>query len=447
MNKILGLSLRNLSRQKRRNAILAIAIAFGFFVVTAIDGLTTGMVGNLEEQITQLTGGTVLLQGLEWYPAESENSKPYITAIVRDKEYIKNIVEESRIDYKYFSRYSMASAQMIFNGKKSITQIYGRDLDDKYFIDSMKFVSGSMEQTIADPNGLIISDKTAESMNVEVGDQVIITTMTIHGQNTVLDMNITGIIESNSFMNTLQSYCDIDVLNNLIGIPEGGYSTFTIFLNNKNDQTKVATLLENKIRADGVKVTNRIEAIKTNPNNIGKGIEKQLDPKTHEWEGTMYAVETLYDEVPAIKTVLNVVHTVTTVILLVILLIVMVGVSNTYRMVLYERIREIGTMRALGMNGKDTGKVFTYEAVILCLIGAVAGLLFAVIVMGIVHLIPIGNEALSFFLHNGHFTFKLSVGSIIIQYVMLIILTTLAVKGSAKTAAKMSPAEALRTVK
>ena len=51
--KTVSLALRNLTRNKRRNAILAIAIAFGFFVVTAIDGLTTGMVGNLENQITQ----------------------------------------------------------------------------------------------------------------------------------------------------------------------------------------------------------------------------------------------------------------------------------------------------------------------------------------------------------------------------------------------------------
>jgi len=447
MNKILGLSIRNLSRQKRRNAILAIAIAFGFFVVTAIDGLVTGMVGNLEEQITQLTGGTVLLQGLEWYPAESEGGKPYISAIVRDKNYIRNIVEKNHIDYKYFSCYSMAGGQIIFNGKKSMVQVYGRDLDDKYFANSFKFSAGGIDKTIADPNGILISDKTAESMNLQLGDQVIFTTTTIHGQNTVIDLTVTGIFEGNSFINSLQAYCAIETVNNLVGIPEDGYSTFTIFLNNKNDQTKVANLLEAKIREDGVNVTSRLEAMKTNPNNIGKGIEKQLEPKTHQWEGTMYAVETLYDEIPAIKSVLNIVHIVTTVILLVILLIVMVGVSNTYRMVLYERIREIGTMRALGMNGKDTRRVFTYEAVILCVIGAIAGLIFAVIVMTIIHFIPVNNDALSFFLHNGHFTFKLSIASIIVQYILLIILTTLAVMGSAKTAAKMSPAEALRTVK
>ena len=125
----------------------------------------------------------------------------------------------------------------------------------------------------------------------------------------------------------------------------------------------------------------------------------------------------------------------------------MVGVSNTYRMVLYERIREIGTMRALGMTGKDTRRVFTNEAVILCVIGAIAGLILAVIVMTIVHFIPIDNESLSFFLKKGHFTFTISIWSVVIQYLILILLTTIAVRGSAKQAARMNPAEALRTVK
>ena len=138
---------------------------------------------------------------------------------------------------------------------------------------------------------------------------------------------------------------------------------------------------------------------------------------------------------------------VTTIILIVILLIVMVGVSNTYRMVLYERIREIGTMRALGMTGKNTGHVFTTEAVVLCLIGALSGLVLAVIGMTIIHFIPVTNESLSFFLHKGHFSFTVSIGTVILQYLLLIILTTIAVRGSAKKAAALSPAEALRSIK
>ncbi|MCR4734360.1 MAG: ABC transporter permease [Treponema sp.] len=446
MNKILNLALRNLTRQKRRNIILAIAIAFGFFVVTVIDGFTTGMVGNLENMITQLTGGTVLIAGYEKLPPEEEGKKSTLVNIVRDREYIKNIVEENDIKYRYFSCYTLAAGQMIFNGKKSLSTVYGRDLTEEALLDSFQFISGGVEN-LTNPYAMVISDKTAESMNLQVGDQIIFKTSTIYGQANVVDFTIAGIIKSNSIMNTLQSYVHIDTLNQIVGIPEGGYSTFTIFLKNKNDQAAVANKIENLIREDGMNVSSRLQAIKTNPANIGRGIEKQFLGEEEQWDGVKYAVETLYDEIPAIKIVLNVVHVVTTVILIVILLIVMVGVANTYRMVLYERIREIGTMRALGMTGKDTGRVFTVEAVILCIIGALAGVILASITMGIVHLIPINSETIEFFLDNGHFSFTLSPLSIILQYLILIILTTIAVHGSAKQASRMSPAEALRTVK
>ncbi|MCR4952512.1 MAG: FtsX-like permease family protein [Treponema sp.] len=446
MNKILNLALRNLTRQKRRNVILAIAIAFGFFVVTFQDGLITGMVGNLEDMVTQLTGGTVLIAGYEKLPPEEEEKKSTLVNIVRDREYIKNLVENNNINYRYFSCYTLATGQMIFNGKKSISTVYGRDLSEEALLESFQFISGGVEN-FSDPQAMIISDKTAESMNLQVGDQVIFRTTTIYGQNNVVDFTIAGIFKSNSIMSTLQSYVHIETLNKIVEIPEGGYSTFTIFLKNKNEQATVATKIENIIRADEINVSSRLDAMKTNPTNIGRGIDKQFTSEEQQWDGVKYAVETLYDEIPAIKTVLNVVHIVTTVILIVILLIVMVGVVNTYRMVLYERIREIGTMRALGMTGKDTGRVFTVEAVILCIIGALAGVILAAITMAIVHFIPINSETIAFFLDNGHFTFTISIGSIILQYLILIILTTIAVHGSAKQAARMSPAEALRTVK
>ena len=452
MKSSINFSLKNLTRQKRRNAVLVVAIAFGFFVVTAIDGLTTGLVGNLENQITQLVGGNVVCEGLEWIPPSTENGKVQLVNIVRDRNYIKDIVDEIGIKYDYYSCFTMSGGQIIFNGKKAMIQLYGRDLDEKQLRSSMQLVSGSIDSSI--PNGLIISDKIASSMNLQVGDDVIYTTTTVYGQNTVADMKIAAIMKSNSFINTMQSYCDIEDLNRIVEMPEGSYSMFSLYLRNKKYQTKAAMAIEARIRQDAdvnpqINVTSRALAMKTNPTNIGKGIEKQVDSRKaeNEWKGVKYGVETLYDEIPQIKTVMNIVHIVATTILIVILLIVMIGVSNTYRMVLYERIREIGTMRALGMTGKDTRKVFTSEAVVLCVIGAILGLILAVIAMAIIHTIPIHNEALSLFLSKGHFSFKVSLGTVILQYILLIVLTSWAVRGSAKKAASLSPAEALRTIK
>lgn len=441
------LALKNLTRQKRRNAILALAIAFGFFVVTFIDGFTSGLVNNMEDMITQMAGGTVLLSGYEKIPADSENGKPTLVNLVRDNTFIENLVKESGINYKYFSKYTMTGGQVIFNGKKSMLAVYGRDLSEKELLESFQVVSGSLEGITQKPDALIINTKTAENLNLAVGDEIIFTTSTIYGQNTVTDLKVVAITKANSLVDSASGYVNIEALNKLVEIPEGGYSTFTIILKNKKEQLKVALLLENMIREAGQNVSSRAEAAKNYPNNIDKGIDKQFTTKEILWDGTKYGVECLNDAIPQLKTVMSVVHTVATVILIVILLIVMVGVSNTYRMVLYERIREIGTMRALGMEGRDTGRVFTTEAVILCVLGAITGMIFSFVVMGIVHIIPVHLEAMSMFLHKGHFSFSISIGTMIVQYLLLIILTTLAVRGSAKKAAKMSPAEALRTIK
>ena len=61
--------------------------------------------------------------------------------------------------------------------------------------------------------------------------------------------------------------------------------------------------------------------------------------------------------------------------------------------------------------------------------------------------INIENESVQMFLKAGHMTFSLSPVSIILQYLLMMLLTMLAVNGTAKRAARMSPAQALRTVK
>ena len=58
------LALKNLTRQKRRSLMLALAISFGFFIVTAIDGIASGAMKNLVEHIVQMQGGNVIVQGL-----------------------------------------------------------------------------------------------------------------------------------------------------------------------------------------------------------------------------------------------------------------------------------------------------------------------------------------------------------------------------------------------
>ncbi len=446
MNKIIKLALRNLTRQKRRNVILAVAIAFGFFIVTTLDGLTSGIVANLEDLITQIEGGTVLIGGYEKIKGTDDNDDTLVN-IIRDKEYISDVVARSGISYKSVSRFTYSTGQLIFNGKKLMSIVYGRDFaEENNLFDSFTVLDGSKELMLQS-NGIIITETTAKTLSAQVGDSVFYSTTTIYGQNTVEEFIVAAIVKGNNFFSGMTAYVNIQSLNKIVEIPEDGYSTYTIYLSNKNDQEKSAYKIESMIRADGIPVCDRMAASKSEDESISSAITSQFSSADQQWDGTKYSIKTLKDVIPMLYTVLTVVHIGSTVILFIILTIIMIGISNTYRMVLYERIREIGTMRALGMTGKDTGAVFTAEALILSLIGAITGFVLSVVVSLLLCNISIQSEAIGMFLHNGHLTFKLSPLTLLLQYGLIIVLTIIAVSGSAKQASNMSPAEALRTVK
>jgi len=133
-------------------------------------------------------------------------------------------------------------------------------------------------------------------------------------------------------------------------------------------------------------------------------------------------------------------------ILALLLAITMMGILNTFRMILLERITEIGTLRALGMHKGEVRRMFIYEAIFLALFGVAAGLLLAGLGGVALGLVNFGTESdMSFLLNNGHISFKLDIMSAVSSTILVIIFTTIAAFWPASRAAKLPPAEALRS--
>ena len=60
---ILKIAFRNLNRQKRRSILLVFAIAFAFFVVIFMDGMTSGAVNSMAGEVSKIVGGHVYVIG------------------------------------------------------------------------------------------------------------------------------------------------------------------------------------------------------------------------------------------------------------------------------------------------------------------------------------------------------------------------------------------------
>lgn len=432
-----GLAFRNLSRQKKRSFLLGGAVAFGFFIVTIVDALAAGSIRNFSEQFAFLFGGNVLVGG-----AEKNGEK--ISQVTRDDTMLREVLAESGINYQFDSKRTITYGTMIFEGKKAQTNIFGCDFEkETYFEKIMTLTNGSWDN-VSNPKSIILSESVAKDLKIEVGDSLLVQLNTISGQATFGEFTLAAVSKDVSLIGSIAAYCHIQYLNELSGLAPDEFYIYSIMLNEQAEQDRAAQILEGLI-AKRAPVTNRLEALKTHPSNPITGINKQLEET--EWEGTKYLVQTFNDEVPQIKQILGTVQYVSLGILVGLFLIVMIGISNTYKMVIYERIKEIGTMRAIGMKKKDAGRIFMWESVLLSIFGSLAGFIAAVIGMSILSLFTFTNEALTMFLQNGHWTYVLSPGSVILKLIVIIVLTMIAVSGSAKSAAKMNPADALRTSK
>jgi len=166
------------------------------------------------------------------------------------------------------------------------------------------------------------------------------------------------------------------------------------------------------------------------------------------WEGSRYSVYTIDDIVSQAKQIVVALDGASLVILLVLFAIVMIGINNTFRMVMYERIKEIGTMRAVGVQRKEIKSLFLNEALFLALGGAVAGILLALVAMSLLSLIDFGMNTPAFMImKNGHLSFFVPPFRAVLNIVVIAALTLLAAYFPAKAAAKMEPAVALRTAK
>ena len=110
------------------------------------------------------------------------------------------------------------------------------------------------------------------------------------------------------------------------------------------------------------------------------------------------------------------------------------GMVNTLALSVFERTRELGMLRAVGMTRRQTRRMIRHESVITALIGAALGLPLGIFLAGLV------TSALGQY----DIRFELPVGQLIVLAVVAVIAGLLAAITPARRAARLNPLEALQ---
>jgi putative ABC transport system permease protein len=112
----------------------------------------------------------------------------------------------------------------------------------------------------------------------------------------------------------------------------------------------------------------------------------------------------------------------------------LIGVINTLGLSVYERTRELGMLRAIGMSRRQVRTMIRYEAVITALIGAILGLIIGVVFAALIAQ-PLKAEG---------FTLSYPVGTLIGILVVAALLGVIAAIIPARRASRLDVLESLQ---
>ncbi|MCK5153046.1 MAG: ABC transporter permease, partial [Spirochaetales bacterium] len=404
---------------------------------------TAGMTETLKENFTSIMGGHIYILG-----TETLESGRIVQVIgdTQDLERAINTVDELVEEYHVRSQVRMG--EIIFGSKSTTLQVSGIDWEKEELLKDTLTISDGTLDNIETAGSLVIPEKVAEKLGVIPGESVLIRMDTVTGQKNVGEFTVAAIIqEQDSFSFISAGYTGMDYLNELIGLGPDEYQYLNLHLKDIAQMDAVAekliTELEKTSLVDsGDDEDEEGEQDRRHGMMFGGGMTSASDEP---WDGTKFSITNLNDIMEPVLQLVNILNIVSLALFVILMIITMVGLINTFRMVLIERTKEIGTMRAIGMHRGSIRSIFLLEALYLSLFGAAAGILLSfttTIITGLVRFTA--DSALGLFLHNGRLQFITTPGSVFGVVFLLAVMTLIAVYLPARKAAKLKVVDALR---
>ncbi len=428
---ILFLAFRNLILQKKRYALLSFAIFAGFILVTVVTGIVLGALETVKDKGARYFSGHVNVIGYN-SKMNQEISDPI--AVIK---YLKNASLGIRT-ISARTLYYRNDCTVFFSGQtirqRRVVGIDSRQEMEEF--NKLTFLDGGMESMIGSEgkNGVLISSVASRLLGAKVGDDINIFLTTDTGQYNSATLFVRGIFEETSIFGYVL-YMQRSDLNRLLSYREDAATDLAIYAKTgMSSKTLTANVRE--------KLAERYSVF---PQLVSR---KDLATAVYSLKAVNnnFAVLSLDAQLAQIKDIMEAILGVTYFVLGAFVLIVMVGILNTYRILVFERTKEIGTIRALGMHREAVARLFLLEAAGLGLFSSICGLIMGFILLILLSFVNLGNlPAAGMFTNSGHLNFFIDIRFTLINLAVMTGAVMGAAWGPARSASQVLPAEALRT--
>ncbi|MBS2029647.1 MAG: ABC transporter permease [Deltaproteobacteria bacterium] len=403
---------------------------FVTLLVTTLWGTLTSMRESMLKSATTLMSGHVNVGG--FFKVTAGQSGPLVTHYQDVVKAVQTAIPE---DLDYTAVRGRGWAKLISDTASMQTGVGGIDIDkEPGFKKVIQVESGKLED-LAQPNSILIFHDQAEKLGVKVGDALTFSAPTNRGVNNTVDVHVVAIAENVGLLSGFNTYVPSGTLRKLYDLRDDAAGVIYVYLKDVKRAPEVAARLRNALEKDGYRVMD------PDPRAFWQKFEVV---NREDWTGQKLDVTTWDEEVSFLNWILTGFGFISGLLSFVLLVIVLVGVGNIMWIAVRERTREVGTLRAIGMQRGRVLRMFLTEAVVLGFAsGAAGGLLGLLVAAGVnqaqVTLPPFAR----LFLLNDHLELAMRVGPVVAIVAFITALTTVASAYPAYRAAKLTPVTAM----
>jgi len=412
MLNIFKIAIRNLLRYKRRTLLTASLVAIGVVFVLVFMSVSGSFKNMMTGQITDSFLGHIQIHK-KGYVASIDSLPLTLTLNPNALEKVEKAINEIPDIEAYSKRIKFGGMFSNFVETTNI-RLNGVHPEDEVKTVPLLLSRVREEEGAIRPGEILVPELLAKGMKVKVGDTVVVIATNRDGSVNGRQFRVGGILESATGPGGRDGYIHIDDAREILRMDSTEVSEIAIRLRDFGGLHGVYDRLKDKLSTE---------------------LNKQGGPafEVHTWE-----------KLSPFYNIARMIDIMTFFVKLMLIAIVLISIMNVMVMAVYERVREIGTIAAIGTLPSKIVAMFLIEGFALGVFGAVVGDILGVAAISALNVI---QPTFSFGRQKG----LLLSPSINLQDVLLIsiIVITISVMASLKPAYKasrMDPIDALRHV-
>jgi putative ABC transport system permease protein len=429
----LQIAARNLAKHTKRNLFLGGAIAAVTLLLVVMGGLTEGIRAAMLESSTTLMTGHVNVGG--FFKITSGTSAPIVT------DYEKVLADARRLvpEIDYVTVRGRGWAKAVSERTSMDLVLAGVDIArEPGFRRVVQVKEGSLDD-LARPGALLLFEDQAKRLEVRVGDAITLSAPTSRGVNNTADVRVAAIAKNIGILSSFSAFLPAETLRHLYQLNASTTGAIHLYLRDVKSANAVAARLRGGLAQAGWRVMD------ADPRPYWEKLFAKVNAE--DWTGQKLDVTTWEDEMTFLSWILSAIRGLTGVLVFILLVIVVIGILNTLAIAIRERTREIGTLRAIGMQRRKVLALFLIEALLLGLAGTIAGGALGVALAAAVNAAHVAvPESMQMFLMQRHLTVTVPFQAVLGRVLFVTAVTTAASLVPALHAARLKPVTAMHHI-